>query len=207
MTTLADMRAQIEDDLARGDLTTQVLTAMKTAVRAYETDRFFFNELYQWTATLSTSAASLDLDTLSVRWMKIDRIRRLLSSNNYIDLIPRDYAYIMASQDTSLLTLPSDYCIYANQLQFDCRASADITLVFDGIRRVSSASASDDATVWFGDGADLIRARAKKDLYLHVIKDKDAAEIQDGAERIAYSYLKGRTNQLLSSGTIRATEF
>jgi hypothetical protein len=207
MSTLADLRAQIEDDLARSDLTTQILTAMKQAVRHYETDRFWFNEVKDSTVTLSVSAAMLDLSSLSPTWLKFDRIRRKLDGSNYIDLIPRDYEYIMASQDTALLTNPAEYCIYANALQFDCMAIEDTTLVFDGIRRVSTASASTDASVWFNDGVDLIRARTKKDLCLHVIRDEALAGIMDAAERLAYSYLKGRTNRLKTSGFIRPTTF
>jgi hypothetical protein len=207
MSTKDDLRAQIADDLARSDLTTQIETAIKHAVRSYETDRFWFNEVTGSTVTLSTSVAMIDLATLVPTWFKFDRIRRMLSANNYVDLIPRDYAYIMASQDTALLTTPLEYCIYGNAIQFDCRAAADYTLVLDGVRRISTASASTDATAWFNEGVDLIRARTKKDLGLHVIMDADLTTAMDAAERLAYSTLKGRTNRLKSSGVIRASDF
>lgn len=207
MSNLGDLRAQVEDDLARSDLTTQIESAIKQAVRSYETDRFWFNEVSGSTVTLSSSVAMIDLATLSPTWMKLDRVRRKLSDNNYVDLIPRDYAYIMASQDTALLTTPLEYCIYGNAIQFDCRAAADTTLVLDGVRRISTASASTDASAWFNEGVDLIRARTKKDIALHVIMDADLTTAMDAAERLAYSTLKGRTNRLKTSGFIRGSDF
>jgi hypothetical protein len=208
MSTLADLRSQIEDDLARGDLTTQILRSIKHAVRTYETDRFWFNEVKDSTVTLSSSAVMLDLTTLSPTWLKFDRIRRKLDTNAYLDLIPRDYAYIMSSRDHVSLAPPCDYTIYGNAIQFDTMANEDTTLVFDGIRRVSeSVSQSSDASVWFNDAVDLIRARTKKDLALHIIMDTQLASACDSAERLAYSTLKGRMNRLKTSGMIRGSDF
>ena len=157
--------------------------------------------------TLSTSLASMSLTSITPRWMKFDRIRRKLSDNNYIDLIPRDYAYIMSAQDSPILSTPNEYCVYGDAIQFDCRAAADYTLVMDGVRHISTASSSTDASAWFNEGADLIRARAKKDLYLHVIHDEAKASTMDTAERLAYGSLKGKMNRLKTSGFIRASEF
>ncbi len=207
---MGDLEAQIADDLARGDLTTQIRAAIQSAIRAYETDRFWFNEVRDSTVTLSTSAAVIDFDELSPSpvWFKFDRVKRGLSTaGQYIDLLPRDYQFIMASLDGNPLATPYEYTVRDNQIIFDCYASADTTIVLDGIRRISTASSSADTSIWFNDARDLIRSRARKELNLHVIHDDVAAQRDDAAERLAYSMLKGRTNSMKQIGQIKATEF
>lgn len=211
MATLAlqDLRAQIADDLARDDLTSQILTAIRTAIRSYETERFGFNEITDQTVTLSTSVASLAMIALPQTFLQIDRIKLLQSgsASNYIQLEHQTADYVKSQRDVAVTSTPSCFAIYGNALQFDSMYSSDQTILIDGIIKVSSASRSSDSAQWFNDGVDLIRSAAKKDIYLHIIQDINMATAMNTAEKLAYAMLKGKGNRLKSTGVIVPTSF
>src|SRR5262245_11677501 len=99
MATLADLAARIADDLDRSDLASQIGAAIRDAVDHYESERFIFNEAIGTTATLSSSVASIPLASLPVTFSRIDRIRIDDGGADLVDLVPRDYAWLMAAQD------------------------------------------------------------------------------------------------------------
>lgn len=207
MATLADLAARIADDLERSDLTTQIATAIKDAVTVYESQRFSFNEVYNQTTTFSTSVDSILLTALPFYPLKLDRVRLKVSGNqNLTDLIPRDYAYLMAGQDVKAVCRPVEYCIYSERLQLDSMPDQNYTAVLDGIKRISTASANTDATAWFNEAKNLIRARVKVDLYAHVIKEPDLATQQAAIEQREFRTLKQKLNTH-GSGRIRPTEW
>lgn len=208
MTARSDLAAQIADDLMRSDLSTQIETAIDYAVRAYERDRFWFNEAKGVTVTLSVSTSFIDLSAFPYTFFDFDIVRLPLSGNTYSELLPRDAGLVMTWQMDGLVARPSEYCIYANAMHFDSVADASYALLVDGVRSLYvSATASATNIAWFTDARDLIRARAKKDLFMHVIMDTPPAQTaaMHAAEDMAYRFLKGRTNRLKSTGHLRPT--
>lgn len=211
--TRAGLEAQIANDLIRADLAVEIGEAVETAINAYENERFWFNEAYRVTATLSISAATVALSAMPSRFLLLDRVRLLRSTNNFIDLYPRDYAWIMARQDAVTYTQPAEYCVYGEFIQFDTFANQAYTLYCDGIKSLgNSATASDSYTpsssvAWFTDARELIRHRAKLEIYAHVIKDFELAGASAAAEYDALNALKARTSRLTGTGLLRPTEF
>jgi len=209
--TKTTLLAKIADDLERSDLSTQIETAVVDAIDAYKNERFWFNESYRASVTLSSSVAFIAMSTLPNRYLEIDRLRVNLSTNNDFDMIQRDYHFIMARQDGVSPSLPTEFAVYGDKIQFDSKADQNYTLILDGLIDLSSAasasySASSSAS-WFSDARNLIRARAKWDIYLNILKDEAMATAQAIAEQRAYSDLKSKTNQRNSSGKIRPTSF
>lgn len=213
--TRAGLEAQIADDLARSDLTMQIGEAVQTAIDAYANDRFWFNEAYRVTATLSISTASIALaagiGTTTTRFEDIDRVRLLRTSGNFIDMYKRDYDWIMARQDAVVHTQPAEYCVYGEALHFDSFGDKAYTFYIDGIKKLGNAaqdSYSESSSVaWFADARELIRHRAKRELYAHVLKDIELAAASAAAEGDAFNELKDKTNQRITTGFIRPTEF
>lgn len=211
MATKSDIIAQIEDDLDRTDLTSQVTRAVDYAIDFYAKDRFWFNEAINQTVTLTVSVAELALSDLPVRLLEVDRLRIQLSSNTYLDMYHRDYDWIMSRQDTNLVAQPVEFTIYNEKFQFDSYADQSYRLLADGIKSLGN-TASDtystaSAVAWFNEARDLIRAAAKRDIYTHVIKDFEFAVAMKQVEEAEFKRLKGRTNRLKSSGSVRPTEF
>ena len=210
MTTRSQVESQIADDLARSDITSQISEAVNTAIRSYRYERLGFNEAYRVTATLSISADFLALSGLSVRLRKIDRLRLVRSAGDYLDLYHRDYDWIMSRQDVRVLCQPAEYALYNNTLHFDSMADQTYTLYLDGIKELGNTSASysaGDTSAWFNDGRELIRHRAKRELYAHVLKDMELASAAGAAEKDALRTLKAEAGEERTTGTIRPTEF
>lgn len=211
MTTRTDIESQIADDLARSDLSTQITNAVNTAIRAYRFERLGFNEAYRVTATASISVDFLALSDISVRFRKIDRLRLVRDAGDYLDLYRRDYDWIMSRQDPRVICQPAEYAIYNNTIQFDSIADQTYTLLLDGVKELGTGAtatfSAGDASQWFNTARELIRHRAKREVYAHVLKDMELASAAGAAEKDAYNTLKAELNQQDGSGFIRPTEF
>jgi hypothetical protein len=210
MTTRATIEAQIADDLARSDLTSQISSAVDTAIRSYRFERLGFNEAYKVTATLSTSADTMLLSSISVRFRKLDRVRIVRAAGDYLDLYHRDYDWIMSRQDVRVVCQPIEYAVYNNAIHFDSMADQDYSLLFDGLKELGNASASysaNDSSAWFTDARELIRHRAKREVYANVLKDMELAAAAGAAEKEALRILKAEHGEQISTGFIRPTEF
>lgn len=211
MATRSDVEAQIADDLARSDLSGQITAAVNTSIRAYRFHRLGFNEAYRVTATASISADFLALSDISVRFRKIDRIRIVRSAGDYLDLYHRDYDWIMSRQDVRVLCQPIEYAIYNNTIHFDSMADQSYTLLIDGIKELGNAASATfsngDASAWFNDGRELVRHRAKREIYANVLKDMELAAAAGASEKDALNTIKGEHGEQNGTGFIRPTEF
>jgi hypothetical protein len=211
VTTRSQVEAQIADDLARSDLTSQISDAVNTAIRSYRFERLGFNEAYKVTATLSTSADVMTLASLSVRLRRVDRLRLLRDAGDYLDLYRRDYDWIMSRQDVRVVCQPAEFAIYNNAIHFDSMADQNYTIVLDGIKELGSAASASysaaDASAWFNDARELIRHRAKREVYAHVLKDMELASAAGAAEKDALRILKAEAGEERTTGAIRPTEF
>lgn len=209
--TRQQLEAQIADDLARSDLSSQITAAVDAAIRAYRFERLAFNEAYRVTATVSVSADFLALSGISVRFRKIDRLRLVRTAGDYLDLYRRDYDWIMSRQDVRVICQPAEYAIYNNTIHFDSMADQSYTLLLDGLKDLSNAASASfsagDTTAWFNDGRELIRHRAKREVYAHVLKDMELASAAMAAEKDALRTLKAEAGEERTTGHIRPTEF
>lgn len=211
MTDRSEIEAQIADDLARSDLSSQITAAVNTAIRSYRFERLGFNEAYKVSATLSTSADTMALSSISVRFRKVDRIRIVRAAGDYLDLYHRDYDWIMSRQDVRVICQPVEYAIYNSAIHFDSMADQNYELLFDGIKELGSAASASysngDTSAWFNDARELIRHRAKRELYANVLKDMELAAVAGAAEKEALNVIKAELGQQITTGFIRPTEF
>jgi hypothetical protein len=211
MATRTDIEAQIADDLARSDLSTQISNAVNAAIRAYRFERLGFNEAYRVTATASISLNTLDLSAISVRFRKVDRLRLERDAGDYLDLYRRDYDWIMSRQDDRVLAMPVEYAIYNNTIHFDSLADQSYTILIDGVKELGTGTTASfsaaDASAWFNDARELVRHRAKREVYAHVLKDMELASAAAAAEKDAYGILKAELGEVVTTGFIRPTEF
>lgn len=209
--TRQQLEAQIADDLARSDLSSQITAAVTAAIRAYRFERLGFNEAYKVTATLTTSSDTMLLTSLSVRFRKFDRVRLVRTAGDYLDLYHRDYDWIMSRQDVRVVCQPAEFAIYNNAIHFDSMADQTYTLYLDGLKDLSNAASATysagDTTAWFNDARELIRHRAKREVYAHVLKDMELAAAAGAAEKEALRMLKAEAGEERSTGSIRPTEF
>ena len=215
--TRATLEARIADDLVDAPVTsTQITDAVSDAIRHYETQRFSFNEAGNVTHTFSASNDVVPLTNIlagaaATYFVKIDRLRMQYSgAQNLTDLYPRDYDWLMDSQDAKSVTRPLEYCVYAEAINFDAIPDQAYVGVIDGVKRLSTTSSNSFSTSssvsWFTDGALLLRYRAERDLLINIARDDDEAAKKVALEMDELKRLRQRLNTR-NSGRIRPTSF
>jgi len=216
MTTLADLKARIADDLARSDLTNQIAAAIGDAIAHFQATRFYFNETraatFQTVAgqTLYTAAdlASIplffELDDLFItvtsatypmRREDADLLEELVATNGANG---DPYAFAWIDQSIRLYPIPN--------------APRTIRMV-GAIKKPAPTDDADAANVWITEAFELIRCYAKGLLYAHVIKDAASTALMLGADGegglagMARMKLERETSSKRATGVVRGTSF
>lgn len=203
MSTYGTMQTRIADELVRTDLTSQIQYAILDAIKAYESEEFWFNRLYRSTATVSTGEYYIPLPT---NVLAIDKI--ILQSNTSVEvyLTSRDVKFMLEAQTPLIDAQPMEYAIYGERILFDTRSNAVYPIYINGTEKFTAPSTGTDTSVWFVEAEELIRNRAKANLYLDVIMDADNAAKCQAREQQAFDYLKSKST-VRGSGKVRPTNF
>ncbi len=171
MTTYGIMQDRIANEVARSNLASEIRDAIQSAIRHYQGERFWFNEN---TATFLTVAgqeyygAPAHADIPNIVEMDAAKV-----TVNGIDspLAPRDFAYLDAVRgSTAHRGAPTDYAIYNQQIRLYPVPDAVYTCTAAYVRLLGTVSQTASANAWFVEGEELIRSRAKRDLFRHVIR-------------------------------------
>lgn len=211
MTTYGAMQDRIADELDRTDLTTQIQKAIQTAIEKYERKRFYFNEARSLTFTtvdgqeFYTSADATDIPNL----LFIDNVKLTISASDKIDLDRADYSELeyLSTNSTTDEGQPTCYAYYAKQLRLYPIPDAAYAVRVSGVFALSDLSATADTNAWMTDAEALIRSRAKREIFTHVIRDVEGAQAMAQAEAEELQSLNQATNARSSTGTILPTEF
>ena len=211
MTTLGTMMDRIADELDRTDMTSQIQQAIKTAISKYERKRFYFNEARSLTFTtvdgqeFYTSADATDIPNL----LFIDNVKLTISSSDKIDLDRADYSELeyLSTNSTTDEGQPTCYAYYAKQLRLYPIPDAAYAVRVSGVFALSDLSATADTNAWMTDAEALIRSRAKREIFTHVIRDVEGAQAMAQAEAEELQSLNQATNARSSTGTILPMEF
>jgi hypothetical protein len=171
MTTYGVMQARIADELARTDLTTQIQTAILSAIKHHERREFYFN---QKTATFSTVASqeyygSSDLadipNIILLRGAVID-----LGTNAKEPLDVVQWEEIDCAQTGAITGDPSAMALFKQQIRLYPIPTAVRTITLGYVYRLTSLSVSADTNAWTTDAEELIRNRAKYDLGISIVR-------------------------------------
>lgn len=212
MTTLTAMKARIALEVRRSDLDTQIASAISTAIGAYQEQRFYFNESRSLTfSTVAsqefyTSADDADIGLIK----KFDYVKLYVGDFPY-ELTPERPADIeWLSQNGTQTGQPLSYCYYARSIRLHPIPDAIYTVRIGGLIKLAEpASDGETDNAWMIDGERLIRARAKYEIALHVLRDTKLAEEMASAVQEAEAQLRRDTNNQTQQGgwLIQATKF
>jgi len=203
MTTYATMQTRIADEIARSDLTSQIQYAILDAIKAYEAEEFWFNRLYRSTASISVSTYAT---TLPSNVLHLSNITLVRSAAIELNLVARDAKYLLETQDITHAARPTEYALFGGNIIYDCMSDADYTIYLSGTEKFTAPSSGTDTSAWFVEAEELIRNRAKANLYLDVVMDADNYAKCKQREREAFDYLKAKSN-VRGSGKVRPTWF
>lgn len=208
MSTFSEMKDAIADYISRSDLSTQIGDAVNRAITHYSSRRFWFNET---TGTMSTVASQQSYgtsDSLPSDIAKLDAVQVTVNGTKYT-LTPRTYNYIIDvnTSSTSTTGQPCDFAWYQGKIWFYPTPDDVYTVTFSYQKTYSELSADSDTNDFTTYAEDLIEARAMWWVYSRIIKDRDGALASKQDEIDALSSLSKRTNSMLRSGSLRASQF
>jgi len=201
--TLAELIAEIEDDIERADLGLQVAKAVERAIRHYQPVRFFFNE-----RSLSfQTTPGIDLYGRGDR----DEIPSLMAIDSAVLIENEQTAVLRRMPETEIERLddpagPSRPCAFSYfdrgirlwpvpSGEWTIRLTAHVLLPAPGL---------DEGNAWTDEAGSLIAAWAKRHLALNVLSKPSLAQAQSLLVTDEERRLKGRSNLIASSGQIHA---
>lgn len=192
MSTYADMRARIADELANdGDITAaQINNAIQTTIASYEGDTWWFNTR---TVTFSTLAGGeLYSSTPSSTFQDIVNIQALRCSNNgSLQIVtPVDDLTINDVQDGSVTGTPIYYSRVTNQIRLYPIPDATYVMQMTYTYKLPALSADTDSNFWTTDGEEMIRQGAKKRIALDILASDQIAQRCAVMEKEAYQGLR-----------------
>jgi hypothetical protein len=207
MTTYGVMIDRIEAEIGRSDLTARVKEAILTSIKHYERRRFYFTEFIDSLSTSSSQEFYSVSDYADMSLItEVDSLRINDGTYDY-PLMERDWSYMEQVQTyDGVFSDPTDYTFYSQRLRLYPIPDAGRTIHISGVKKLASLSATTDTNAWMTDGEALIRARAKAELYAHVVHKPDKSAVMHQAELNALSELEAETWRRVN-GKIRATQF
>lgn len=190
MTTLAVMKASIVGETDRDDLLVETSGAgnspigleIARAIQFYQPQRFWFNEK-RATVTFST-VIDQDTYTLADNEYISDLIRidwMMITENGAsFDVEQIDPAYMdrLLGASSVLVGGPRRYAYYDQQLRLYPRPNAVLPVQIAGVIPMPAPVSDGEANnVWMTKAEELIRARAKRNLYLNWLGGTDRETI------------------------------
>lgn len=205
--TLGDLVAEIMDDLDRPDLEPQIRRGIAAAVRHFQPERFAFNERILTFQTIPGADVYGQGDAPAIPGLYAIGSAVLVDGDQVSDLNRVAETWVESADQPASQSQPVAYSYFDSTLRlwpvpsdaWTIRLSAHIKL---DIPTGDLADAT--SSPWFDEARDMISARAKWHLALHVLKDSGLAAAMQVAFTEAFGTLRARANGIASTGQIRA---
>jgi len=203
MTDYVTMQTRIADELVRGDLSSQIKSAIQSAIDFYETQRFWFNETRSTIATVD-GTEYYDLPT---DFLEMDTLGITISSR-YYQLVAKTHDYLDQINwgAGTWKGFPYFYSLFDNDIRLYPIPDGAYTLTLTYLKQLDALSADTDTNNWMTTAEELIRTRAKVDLLENVIRGKEAlkdAERLRVREREVFNNIFTAGSKRVTTGRIR----
>jgi hypothetical protein len=201
--TLADLHAEIADDIERADLGPQIATAVERAIRYFQPERFFFNDGYVTFQTIPGSDVYSAGDAGGIPDLMAIDSAVMLDGDTPTVLKRVDEAWIEAGDQPTSQSRPCAYSYFERSLRlwpmpsdvWTVRLMAHVRLLAPGL---------DEANAWTDEASGLIAARAKWHLALNALRSAPMAQMQAQIVTDELNALRGRSNVIASTGQVQA---
>lgn len=213
MTTFADIKAEIADDIddTTGEYAVQIGRAVKAAIRYAERFAFYFNETRDKTfATVPGrewyDAADLaDIATL----VRIEAAYLHQASGQLTELIRFPPGEIEALADNSAASgEPYGFVYFGQRIRLYPIPNAAYTVRLQlGPYRLAPLALDSDSNAWLDEAYDLVKARAKYLIHKDTTKDSGLAAEALSDYQDQFAVLKGETSSRNGAGRIVPTQF
>lgn len=212
MGTFLDLRTSIANDLSRTDLDTQTKSAVVDAIKAYEPERFWFNQTrspaiagFPTVAGRNTYNSSDNGAIPNV--IEFDRMFMADATSQWALCKQEagDFQWLLGINTAN--GRPTDYCHSEGTLIFWPTPAAVYSVRPQMHYRLPMLSADADSTAWCNEAENLIRAHAKMILYANVLEDDQGAARMQAQVPYLLGKLFEETTSRMATGRIRATAF
>lgn len=211
MATYGDMQSRIANELlGRSDLVTEIQNAIQDAIKDYERQRFWFNELngVDLFNTVAGQEFYTSIDSAYIASIaELDVVRILVYQNRY-PLNRRDWQFMeRVSISTTSRGLPVDFAYYAESIRLYPIPDRAYPISLFGTQRLATLADDGDSNAWTNEAERLIRNAAKRIIQTEVLYDPENAALAERAEAQALASLNAETQRRLGTGRIRPTTF
>jgi hypothetical protein len=210
MPTLADLKAEIADDLDRSDLTSAIGTEITRAIRFHQRTRFYFNETRDVTfSTVSGQSIYTVADNASIpKFIEFDQVT-LEDGTNSVELdeiFPNEWEVLTNTGSPS--GRPQRWTYFNQSIGLFSIPDKAYTVRLIGHIIVDAPTDDGDSTnVWLTEAYDLIRSRVCAQLCLKKLRDPDGVQLYRPAEMEELTRLKGETADRIGTGFVIPSEF
>lgn len=207
MTTLATMKAEIADDLARTDLTSAIATAISRAIRFYQPHHFYFNETRS--ATFATVAGQIwygaDDDADIPLIVDLDAALVTVGTNNYRLKPAKIDDFLILSDGNASSGQPYLYTRYKKQIGLFNKPDQAYSVTLVGSYMTPEPADDDEEdNDWMVEAYDLIRAEAAARVYANKIKDIDEAQVQRMIAQAEFDRIMKETSRRHATNRVEA---
>lgn len=199
MATYLETQQRIATELNRSDLSTPIQSAIKSAIAYYKKRRFWWNET---TGSLSCTASQAYV-TLPTDFVDLDYLQVTIGST-LNELRRVSYFDIVKWRANSSEGQPTDFDLYQNRIELFRVPDSTYTLTIHYVKELTVLSGDSDENAWLTDGEELIRCHAKRDLYIHNIRNTAAAQDMQAMVDSALFRLESQNTRRTTTGKTRA---
>ena len=198
MSTFSEIKADIADEVNRTDLTTQIEKSILRAITFYQSDRFWFSEERSEGQTeIGEPYYPLPQDFVKAVSFAIVKDKR-----NH-PLSPRTIDFIHSNADENVTDTPKVYSIIDEQIRLFPTPNEALQLILIYYKELTLPQDDADELGWTLDITEqLIRYRAKKELYFNYLHDIAMFQVCGSMEAEIYAKMKERYVQHASSGRL-----
>lgn len=206
MPTFADLKTLVAQDIKRSDLTSEISTAVLSAVQDHSVERFWFNEVRNFTAILTTGSSgeyAITPSSTVQEFVKIDWVRVQIGSQwTRLDRIDADNMEELRSTTTT--GQPAWWTFYQEHLIVNPEPSSSYSARIAGHVRFVALSADADTNAWTNAAKDLIRYSALKRVLAFPVRNAEAALGAATMEAQQLDALRRETDRRKRTGTMAA---
>lgn len=211
MSTYGTMQDRIADEINRTDLAAQIRYAIKTAIKTYDKKRFWFNESRNFTfSTVDGQEFYSSSDNANIPYLlAIDTVQVAITSGDkyLLERVPYEQMEGVSFNGTTDEGQPTWFCYYEKKLRLYPIPDAVYTVRVSGHWALDDLSATTDTNAWMVEAEALIRSRAKRELFTHVIRDAEGVAAMVQSEMAELKELNSASSMRGSSGILQPTEF
>lgn len=201
------MQTRIADELHRQNLSSQIIDAINDAIFFYQQEHFFFDEAIDDSSTVTVAGTNLYPGPSDL----IEPIKLTLTYNSAETWVLQkrelDWILQMDGSNPPIQGPTTDYCFFAEQFRFWPTPDNAYPITFYYKQQIPPPVNPTDQGYWMTTAEAMIRAKAKAILLSQVIRNYQAAQVEEGIAARFFLELKKQTAGKLFTGRTKATRF